>query len=427
MTQPRLSILIPSVPTRFHQTTALYRKIMNMIGDMDIEVLMFMDNKKRTIGEKRESLKNISQGKYFLFVDDDDDLVSIKPVYEAAMQDVDVITYKQRCRNQDGSNYIITFGLGNEIEHNTENGRYKDSKRPPFHVCAWNEKFKSYQYPAVNYAEDWGWLKQVIPLAKTEIHIPEIVHSYNFDINVSEASTESNPEWKNPNEVKPQPPRIKRRAIVNLVTRNSPHYIQAQARLIDSLTRVNSASQFDVYTIIGEESVSADPHSQNPYAFKINAIQMVRDQGYDQVFWFDASIVATKDLTPIWQRLEQNGIFMEEAGHWAGTWCNDYALKYFGLTREQAMTIPMFAAGYVGFDFTHPDAIEFFAAWRESMLNGCFKGSWSDHRHDMTCASIIAHKMGITNKYGSGGEFFAYIGPSFSNPKPTVVAELRGI
>jgi len=398
-----------------------------MVGDMDIEVLMLMDNKKRTIGEKRDSLKNIINGKYFMFVDDDDDLLTIKEVYEAALSDVDVITFKQKCRNQDGSSYIITFGLGNEVEHKTQDGRYLDCKRPPFHVCAWNAKFKDYHYPAVSYAEDWGWLQQVLPLATSEIHIDQIVHSYNFDINVSEASTESNAVWQNPNEKKPQIQRMKKRGIVNLVTRDNEHYLKGQKRLRDSLVPFSGSSKFTTYSFIGEDIVGADLHKDNPYAFKINAIQSLRDKDFEQIFWFDASIVAVKDLTPLWDRLDQNGIFMEEAGHWAGTWCNDYTLKYFGLTREEAMKIPMFAAGYVGFDFTHPDAIEFFAAWRESMLNGCFKGSWTDHRHDMTCASIIAHKMGLTSKYGSGGEFFAYIGEVYGAPKPTVVAELRGL
>lgn len=195
----QLSILIPSIPSRFERSCALYRSILEKVGDRDIEVLMFTDNKKRTIGEKRDALKNISNGKYFMFVDDDDDLEELDSIYEATFQDVDVITFMQLCRNDDGSTYIITFGIGNEVQHNTEDGRYLDSLRPPFHVCAWNRKFKDFKFPPVNYAEDWGWLQQVLPLAETEIHIPKILHRYNYDTAVSEASTEDNEVWKNPN------------------------------------------------------------------------------------------------------------------------------------------------------------------------------------------------------------------------------------
>ena len=196
---PQLSILIPSIPSRFQKSIELYHRIENMVGGMDIEILMFTDNKKRTIGEKRDALKNISKGKYFMFIDDDDDLVELSDLYQATFSEVDVISFISECKNHDDSTYKVIFGLGYEVEHNSKDGLYMDCKRPPFHVCAWNAKFRNYSYPAVNYAEDWGWLKQVLPLATSEIHIPKVLHKYNFDINVSEASTESNSEWTNPN------------------------------------------------------------------------------------------------------------------------------------------------------------------------------------------------------------------------------------
>lgn len=133
-----------------------------------------------------------------MFVDDDDHLLNIEKLYEATEKDVDVITFKQRCRNNDGSYFIVTFGLGNEVEHNSVNGIYTDLKRPPFHVCAWNSKFKDYHFPAINYGEDWEFVKQILPLATTEIFIDDIVHSYNFDINITEADTSSNEYWTNP-------------------------------------------------------------------------------------------------------------------------------------------------------------------------------------------------------------------------------------
>lgn len=198
--KPRLSILIPSIPSRFDKAIRLYNKITEQSLNMDIEVLMLTDNKKRSIGQKREALKNVSKGKYFMFVDDDDDIQNIPLLYEATEKDVDVITFKQKSRNTDGSHFIVTFGLGNEVEHNqNEKGLYVDLKRPPFQVCAWNEKFKDFSYPDINYAEDWGWIKQVLPLAITEYFIDEIIHYYNFDMKVTEADTSSNELWKNPN------------------------------------------------------------------------------------------------------------------------------------------------------------------------------------------------------------------------------------
>ncbi len=196
-----LSILIPSIPSRFERALSLYNEITAMCEDKYIEVLMLTDNKQRTIGEKREALKNISKGKYFMFVDDDDSLLSIERVYEATAKDVDVITFKQRSFNNDGSSYIVTFGLNNPIEHNTDGENYIDCLRPPYHVCAWHHRFKKIHYPAINYAEDAVWVKKALKHAKTEFFIDEVIHSYNFNLAVSEASTEDNKYWKNTNHV----------------------------------------------------------------------------------------------------------------------------------------------------------------------------------------------------------------------------------
>jgi len=140
-----------------------------------------------------------------MIVDDDDDLESIEEIYEKTFLDVDVITFKQQCFNSDGNGYIVIFRIDkikDPIEHKIEHAtnRYIDMHRPPWHMCAWNSKFKQYSYPDISYSEDYEWLKQCYPHVKTEAFIDRVIHRYNFDPKVTEASTESNPYWKNPNE-----------------------------------------------------------------------------------------------------------------------------------------------------------------------------------------------------------------------------------
>ena len=141
----------------------------------------------------------------------------------------------------------------------------------------------------------------------------------------------------------------KTRAIVNLVNNNA-NYIDCQKRLEQSALN-NEDKSFDFFCFQNESQVQAPPHHDNPYAFKIYAIEKMREMGYKQIVWLDASIVLVDDFSPIWEWIFQKGFFFEEAGHYAGSWCNESTLSYFGLTREQAMTMPMFAAGYCGFDF----------------------------------------------------------------------------
>lgn len=400
---PLLSILICSIPSRFDKARKLYEDIAAMCDGLDVEILILTDNKTRSIGSKREAIKNISTGKYFLFIDDDDSLYSVKEIYEACKSDVDVITFKVKCRNSNGSEFIVTVGLGNDVEHLSKEGSYVDMKRPPFLQCAWSGKYRAVHFPDISYSEDWEFVKQID--AKTEIHIPMVIQGYNFDPNVSEAVV-----------AKPEP----KRCVVNLAT---GEYWMGQSRLRAKMQCQN----IHLLTFKFESEVYSPLHTDNPYAFKIYAIEEARKQGYDQILWVDASVYPIKDITPVFDWLTEKGIFLEEAGHYAGQWANEAQLKYFGLTKEEAMKMPMFSAGYCGFDFRNPISQEFFAEWKESMLNGIFKGKWEDSRHDMTAGSIIANKQGLLPLYSKGGTFFAYIGDGFGTPKETVVCHLQGM
>lgn len=426
----RLSILIPAIPDRVIKAMELYDKIDSMIGDRDIELVMLMDNKKRSIGAKRESLKNISNAKYWMIVDDDDDLLAIDEIYEATDRDVDCITFKQQCYNSDGSSYVVTFGLGNNVEHKTNpSGFYVDMKRPPFHMCAWNERFKMFSFPDISFGEDWGFLQKALNVAMTEYHIDKIIHKYNFDPNasmapsaaqVSDGDLNAHPE----REGSTLQDKFKDiNCIVNLVT-NNDKYLKAQKRFYNSFKNVKDTSY--VMNLLVGEPAGCPSHQENPYAFKLYAIQKMRDMGYTKILWLDASIVAVKDFTSIFDRIEKNGIFFEDSGWKAGQWTNDKALEMMNVTRAQAMEMKMFSAGFVGFDFTQQVARTFFDNWWHWMKAGAFKGSWENHRHDMSVGSIVASQMGLEKYYAWTTEFFSYIGPGYT-PNPESPFELHGL
>jgi hypothetical protein len=227
--------------------------------------------------------------------------------------------------------------------------------------------------------------------------------------------------------------------IVNYVTRN-PQYLAGQHRLgcsllsplpycyhaYDLLIFNEDNSQISTYTTRIDDFHSPK-HNDNPYAFKIYAIEEALKRGYSKILWLDASIVAKKLIDPIWEWIEEKGFFFEEAGHLVGQWCNDRTLEYFKTTREEAMLMPMFSAGFTGLNFNHEKTVRFFELWKQSMLDGQFIGSWSDHRHDMTCASIIAYKLEMHKEYSKGGNFFAYIGDGYEAPKESAIFHLLGI
>jgi hypothetical protein len=210
------------------------------------------------------------------------------------------------------------------------------------------------------------------------------------------------------------------KAIVNLST---AQYNRGRQRLVDSL---NGNFDGGVFTFTSESEVGSPLHTENPYAFKIYAIEKVKEMGYTEILWLDASCHAIKNVQPIFDWMKEKGIFLESAGHLAGSWSNDETLNYFGISREQAMSMPMYSAGFTGLDFNNPISVEYFQKWKKSMLDGYFKGSWVNHRHDMTCGSIIANQMGLLEKFSGGGNFFAYTGEAYGTPKDSVIFYVSG-
>ena len=73
----KLSILTPTIRGRENQLSILLEKIESQItkcGTNQIEHLVLLDNRMRSIGAKRQALVDIARGDFIAFVDDDDDI-----------------------------------------------------------------------------------------------------------------------------------------------------------------------------------------------------------------------------------------------------------------------------------------------------------------------------------------------------------------
>lgn len=188
-----LSVLIPSIPSRFAMAQALIQKLEAQIGDEPVQILMMLDNKKISIGEKRDKLNQAGSGRFLSVCDDDDDVSSdyISRLLTAIRENpnADCISFVQRaCIN--GHWLTVRFGLGNENEQLdiTKHGITADLHRPPYHVCAWRRTLaQKFHYSYKNYGEDFDFIKQLLPEAKIEIHIPHVIQYYNYSDIVTEA------------------------------------------------------------------------------------------------------------------------------------------------------------------------------------------------------------------------------------------------
>lgn len=149
------------------------------------------------------------------------------------------------------------------------------------------------------------------------------------------------------------------------------------------------------------------PHDHTPYGMKVKAIEWAINEGYDRIMWLDSSVWAIRYPKNHFDAIAQQGYYMVDSGWVCDQWTNDNCLNYFGLTRDKAGDIPMISAGILGLSMRHEIAREFFAQWKNAMNAGAFRGSWTadpnegsgdryrGHRHDQSCASIIAHRLGM--------------------------------
>jgi glycosyltransferase involved in cell wall biosynthesis len=191
MKQPLLSILTPTIKGREEQLLFLCQKIENQTNRKPVEYvehLALCDNRARSIGAKRQALVDIARGQYIAFVDDDDDVSEdyVSQLLTAIESNADVVTFQQRAI-YNGLESTVSFRLGQGDGAFTPGGI---TKRDAWHVCAWKrDVVDGCQFLETNYGEDLAWCVQARKRARTELHIPQILHTYRHD-----AATTAAPE-----------------------------------------------------------------------------------------------------------------------------------------------------------------------------------------------------------------------------------------
>ena len=185
-----LSILTASIPERADKLEMLTQKITAQIGDLPVEHLVFLDNRKRTIGAKRDALLRIARGTFIAYVDDDD---TVSPDYVASLVDaikiaiaptassndqVAVITFAQFARVNEAAAKIV-FGLRQENQPFIPD---TEVLRAAWHVCAWRRSVAiCSHFPESNYGEDWAFAGPLNRIARASIHLDKVLHYYRFN------------------------------------------------------------------------------------------------------------------------------------------------------------------------------------------------------------------------------------------------------
>lgn len=188
----KLSVLICTVMDRgddFLELWDHFEQLRNGLPDSlkkKVEVIAISDNRKMTIGAKRNLLLDESFGDYVCFVDDDDWVSNnylLKILWEIA-KGPDAVGFFVKCENypRPGQSRIATVGVLDTgwVEENGE------IYRPPYHKTPVRANIaKAARFPNKSYGEDAEYSRRIKQFVKTVEFIPESLYVYNAPTNPS--------------------------------------------------------------------------------------------------------------------------------------------------------------------------------------------------------------------------------------------------
>ncbi len=203
-----LTILICSVHTRYNTFLPKIEKQLfdqyNLLSYVDqerVEIIVLSDNKKQMLGRKRNLMIDMSQGKYVVFVDDDDRIAEdyIQSILDATESDADSIVFKSEVKLNGEPPKLCYYSKDVVKDYNTAN----EYHRIPNHICCVKRSLSlKSSFPNVLYGEDAGYGKVLLPHLKTEHKIDRVLYYYDYNSETTETQAwRYNPQ--SPRQTKP--------------------------------------------------------------------------------------------------------------------------------------------------------------------------------------------------------------------------------
>lgn len=182
MKTPLLSILICSIPERTYKYLPELLRVLNpQCNYPEVELLILTDNKKMSIGEKRNKLKDLAKGKYIVYVDDDD-LVSdnyVREILLATKKDTDCILFDEWKTVSEKEGKLVKYSIKYSNMKWDEKIMYKT---PNSRMVIKKEIVENINFLHMNNYEDDEWGLRILPHIKTEFNIDKILYYYKFDL-----------------------------------------------------------------------------------------------------------------------------------------------------------------------------------------------------------------------------------------------------
>jgi hypothetical protein len=172
----------------------------------------------------------------------------------------------------------------------------------------------------------------------------------------------------------------------------------------------------------GEYPPNSPKHNDNPYGFKIHAIEEAIRTKHRICLWLDSSFWCIKTPHVLFDIINEFGVFGFRTGYNCAQTCSDAALAWADFTRDEAELLPEIASGAVGLNLDNPDGAKVWALWKEGYELGLFKTNRSKDdkdsadprfihaRQDQSIYSLAIHKAGLKFEYR---DYISYYGTGY--------------
>ncbi|WP_146207949.1 hypothetical protein [Azospirillum sp. TSH64] len=132
------------------------------------------------------------------------------------------------------------------------------------------------------------------------------------------------------------------------------------------------------------------------YAWKTFVIKDAASYG-DNIFYLDSGAMLVRDIKDIYEKIEQNHIFVVGDSHKNRTWTHDLCFRIMGASEEEK-NANQICAGIQGYK---PNG-RFQRYVDEGFLYACIKsaifGDHKNHRHDQSIYSVLVKRYGIEHE-----------------------------
>jgi glycosyltransferase involved in cell wall biosynthesis len=182
----KLSILVPTVPSRIELFyVKLMKELLRQIEPYknEIELISLFDNKKRSIGKKRQEMINLSQGEYIVFIDDDDrisdDYINQIMTKLSENPNTDCVVFDSICRVNGEIDKLCKYGI--EFEYGDINDGLEWRGKPAHTMVYATNIVKTHQYTDMGHGEDYDWVKRAYLDISNQSRIDKVLYYYDAE------------------------------------------------------------------------------------------------------------------------------------------------------------------------------------------------------------------------------------------------------